>query len=200
MVSKAIDVLVADANGFSASLRLCLDNECADFRLHEAPDNSEGPRDTKLIHAILVRLSVLQQELNAFTRKADAVLGDSVKEQQESFSSLPPLGSQGLSKEILLAKDLGSDFQPPDFRDLPEWEPRIREAFRTGDLDSKPDLSRSFRPYRAEDNDSYASEIKELQLVLAEAHDSLRGLQEQLSQERSCERRRPTISTKKWSS
>lgn len=49
--------------------------------------------------------------------------------------------------------------QPPDFRDLPEWEPRIREAFRTGDLDSKPDPSRSFRPYRAEDNDSYASEV-----------------------------------------
>uniref|UniRef100_A0A2K6FA02 Microtubule crosslinking factor 2 n=1 Tax=Propithecus coquereli TaxID=379532 RepID=A0A2K6FA02_PROCO len=176
LVSKAIDVLVADANGFSAGLRLCLDNECA--------DNSEGPRDAKLIHAILVRLSVLQQELNAFARKADAALGSSAKEQPEPFSSLPALGSQGPSKEILLAKDLGSDFQPPDFRDLPEWEPRIREPFRNGDLDSKPDPSRSFRPYRAEDNDSYASEIKELQLVLAEAHDSLRGLQEQLSQER----------------
>ncbi|XP_015452543.1 protein SOGA1 isoform X2 [Pteropus alecto] len=137
LVSKAIDVLVADANGFSAGLRLYLDNECADFRLHEAPDNSEGPTDTKLIHAILVRLSMLQQELNAFTRKADAVLGSSAKEPPEPFSSLPPLGSQGPSKEILLAKDLGSDFQ-----------------------------------------------IKELQLVLAEAHDSLRGLQEQLSQER----------------
>uniref|UniRef100_A0A4X1THH0 SOGA coiled-coil domain-containing protein n=1 Tax=Sus scrofa TaxID=9823 RepID=A0A4X1THH0_PIG len=187
LVSKAIDVLVADANGFSAGLRLCLDNECADFRLHEAPDNnSEGPRDTKLIHALLVRLSLLQQELNAFTRKADSVLGGPTKEQPEPFSALPSLGSQGPSKEILLAKDLGSDFQvqPPDFRDLPEWEPRIRETFRTGDLDSKPDPSRSFRPYRAEDNDSYASEIKELQLVLAEAHDSLRGLQEQLSQER----------------
>ncbi|KAM7125140.1 microtubule cross-linking factor 2 isoform 3-T3 [Molossus nigricans] len=137
LVSKAIDVLVADTNGFSAGLRLYLDNECADFRLHEAPDNSEGPRDTKLIHALLVRLSMLQQELNAFTRKADAVLGGSAKEPQEPFSSLTPLGSQGSSKEILLAKDLGSDFQ-----------------------------------------------IKELQLVLAEAHDSLRGLQEQLSQER----------------
>lgn len=50
-------------------------------------------------------------------------------------------------------------WQPQDFRDLPEWEPRIREAFRTGDLDSKPDPSRTFRPYRAEDNDSYASEV-----------------------------------------
>lgn len=111
LVSKAIDVLVADANGFSAGLRLYLDNECADFRLHEAPDNSEGPMDTKLIHAILVRLSMLQQELNAFTRKADAVLGSSAKEPPEPFSSLPALGSQGPSKEILLAKDLGSDFQ-----------------------------------------------------------------------------------------
>ncbi|XP_023570748.1 protein SOGA1 isoform X1 [Octodon degus] len=184
LVSKAIDVLVADANGFSAGLRLCLDNDCADFRLHEAPDNSEGPRDTKLIHAILVRLSMLQQELNAFTRKADSVLGSSGKEQPEPFPPLPSLGSQGASKEIILAKDLGSDFQPSDFRDPPEWEPRIREAFRTSDLDSKVDSSWSFRPYRAEDNDSYASEIRELQLVLAEAHDSLRGLQEQLSQER----------------
>lgn len=49
--------------------------------------------------------------------------------------------------------------QPPDFRDLPEWEPRIREPFRSGDLDSKPDPGRNFRPYRAEDNDSYASEV-----------------------------------------
>lgn len=184
LVSKAIDVLVADANGFSVGLRLCLDNECADLRLHEAPDNSEGPRDAKLIHAILVRLSVLQQELNAFTRKADVALGSSGKEQPEPFPALPALGSQGPAKEIMLSKDLGSDFQPPDFRDLLEWEPRIREAFRAGDLESKPDPSRNFRPYRAEDNDSYASEIKELQLVLAEAHDSLRGLQEQLSQER----------------
>ena len=112
LVSKAIDVLVADANGFTAGLRPYLDNECADFRLHEAPDNnSEGPRDTKLFHALLVRLSLLQQELQAFTRKADSVLGGPSKEQPEPFSTLPALGSQGPSKEILLAKDLGSDFQ-----------------------------------------------------------------------------------------
>lgn len=112
LVSKAIDVLVADANGFTAGLRPYLDNECADFRLHEAPgNNSEGPRDTKLIHALLVRLSLLQQELHAFTRKADSVLGGPNKEQPEPFSTLPALGSQGPSKEILLAKDLGSDFQ-----------------------------------------------------------------------------------------
>lgn len=111
LVSKAIDVLVADTNGFSVGLRLCLDNECADLRLHEAPDNSEGPRDAKLIHAILVRLSVLQQELNTFTRKVDVALGSSGKEQPESFPALPTLGSQGPSKEIILAKDLGSDFQ-----------------------------------------------------------------------------------------
>lgn len=111
LVSKAIDVLVADANGFSVGLRLCLDNECADLRLHEVPDNSEGPREAKLIHAILVRLSVLQQELNAFTRKADVALGSSGKEQPEPFPALPTLGSQGPAKEIMLSKDLGSDFQ-----------------------------------------------------------------------------------------
>uniref|UniRef100_A0A6I8N3P6 Microtubule crosslinking factor 2 n=1 Tax=Ornithorhynchus anatinus TaxID=9258 RepID=A0A6I8N3P6_ORNAN len=38
--------------------------------------------------------------------------------------------------------------------------------------------------YRAEDGDNYAAEIRELQLVLSEAHESLRGLQAQLAQER----------------
>ncbi|XP_074068110.1 microtubule cross-linking factor 2 isoform X2 [Macrotis lagotis] len=133
LVSKAIDVLISDANGFISSLKLCLDNDCADLMLNEPLDNSESPSDSKLINVIFMRLGLLQQELNTFMRKVDNI-GDSLKESTET--SLPIPGAQDSSKEVL-GKEHGSDFQ-----------------------------------------------IKELQLVLSEAHESLRGLQEQLSQER----------------
>lgn len=58
MVSKVIDVLVVDVNGFSVGFRLYLDNECVDFRLYEVFDNSEGFRDIKFIYVILVWLSM----------------------------------------------------------------------------------------------------------------------------------------------
>uniref|UniRef100_A0A7N4PW22 Microtubule crosslinking factor 2 n=1 Tax=Sarcophilus harrisii TaxID=9305 RepID=A0A7N4PW22_SARHA len=134
LVSKAIDVLISDANGFISSLKLCLDNDCADLMLNESLDNSESPSDSKLINVIFMRLGLLQQELNIFMRKVDSI-GDSLKEATET-SSLPAPGAQDPSKD-LLSKEHTSDFQ-----------------------------------------------IKELQLVLSEAHESLRGLQEQLSQER----------------
>ncbi|XP_068933903.1 microtubule cross-linking factor 2 isoform X3 [Petaurus breviceps papuanus] len=134
LVSKAIDVLISDANGFISSLKLCLDNDCADLMLNESLDNSESSSDSKLINVIFMRLGLLQQELNAFMRKVDNI-GDSLKESTET-SSLPTPAAQDSSKEVL-CKEHGSDFQ-----------------------------------------------IKELQLVLSEAHESLRGLQEQLSQER----------------
>ncbi|XP_074148696.1 microtubule cross-linking factor 2 isoform X1 [Sminthopsis crassicaudata] len=182
LVSKAIDVLISDANGFTSSLKLCLDNDCADLMLNESLDNSESPSDSKLINVIFMRLGLLQQELNAFMRKVDSI-GDSLKEAAET-SSLPAPGAQDSSKEVL-NKEHASDFQP-DFRDLPDWELRAREAFcsTSSDPDPKPGLTRSYKTYQAEDNESYATEIKELQLVLSEAHESLRGLQEQLSQER----------------
>ncbi|XP_025022748.1 protein SOGA1 isoform X3 [Python bivittatus] len=131
LVSKAIDVLISDANGFTSSLKLCMDNDCAQLVLSEAMDN-ENTTDSKLINAILMRLGVLQQELNTFMKKVDHISG-CLKDQQDS---LPSSSSQDSTKEAL-RKSHGAEFQ-----------------------------------------------IKELQLVLSEANESLRGLQEQLSQER----------------
>ncbi|XP_077191367.1 microtubule cross-linking factor 2 isoform X4 [Paroedura picta] len=128
LVSKAIDVLISDANGFTSSLKLCMDNDCAELVLSEAMDN-ESTTDSKLISAILMRLGVLQQELNGFIKKVDHI-GDCQKDL------LPSPNSQDATKEAL-RKEHSSEFQ-----------------------------------------------IKELQLVLSEANESLRGLQEQLSQER----------------
>lgn len=105
LVSKAIDVLISDANGFTSSLKLCMDNDCAELVLSEAMDN-ESTTDSKLISAILMRLGVLQQELNSFMKKVDYI-GDCLKGQKDS---LPSSSSQDATKEAL-RKDHNSEFQ-----------------------------------------------------------------------------------------
>ncbi|KAJ6661018.1 hypothetical protein lerEdw1_016819, partial [Lerista edwardsae] len=187
LVSKAIDVLISDANGFTSSLKLCMDNDCAELVLNEAMDN-ESTTDSKLINAILMRLGVLQQELNTFMKKVDHI-GD-LRDQKDCLSSS---SSQDSTKEAL-KKGHSSEFQQSDFREAPDWdvgESRSSDLYRissnttsTVDVDPKMELDRSYKTYRPEEKDSYVSEIKELQLVLSEANESLRGLQEQLSQER----------------
>uniref|UniRef100_A0A8B9I9X0 Microtubule crosslinking factor 2 n=1 Tax=Anser brachyrhynchus TaxID=132585 RepID=A0A8B9I9X0_9AVES len=173
LVSKAIDVLISDANGFTSGLKLCLDNECVGGLLAEAVDNSsEGPSDAKLMNVLLMRLGVLQQDLGCFMRKVDHLAGG-LKEHADSF---PFSGSHEATKEGL-QKENGSDFQQPDFRDADPY--RI-----THTKDTDPAHPRSYKTCRPDENDSYATEMKELQLVLSEANESLRGLQEQLSQER----------------
>ncbi|XP_040543924.2 protein SOGA1 isoform X4 [Gallus gallus] len=172
LVSKAIDILISDANGFTSSLKVCLDNECVGGLLAEALDNSsESPSDAKLMNVLLMRLGVLQQDLGCFMRKVD-LLSSGLKEHSGSFlfSSSHEATKEGLQKEH------GSDLQP-DFRDADPY--RI-----THTKDTDPAHSRSYKTCRPDENDSYATEMKELQLVLSEANESLRGLQEQLSQER----------------
>uniref|UniRef100_A0A674JZJ0 Microtubule crosslinking factor 2 n=1 Tax=Terrapene triunguis TaxID=2587831 RepID=A0A674JZJ0_9SAUR len=189
LVSKAIDVLISDSNGFTSSLKVCLDNDCMDLVLSEPVDNnSESTSDSKLINMIFVRLRVLQQELSSFMRKVDHI-GDCWKEQMDPFSFLPSCGPQDSPKGAL-RKEHSSDFQQPDFRDGPDWDaagsrpPDLYRSNNTMDVDSNVKLPRNYKSYRSDENDSYVTEIKELQLVLAEANESLRGLQEQLTQER----------------
>ncbi|XP_073166037.1 microtubule cross-linking factor 2 isoform X2 [Lepidochelys kempii] len=188
LVSKAIDVLISDSNGFTPSLKVCLDNDCMDLVLSEPVDNnSESTSDSKLINMIFVRLRVLQQELSSFMRKVDHI-GDCWKEQMDPFAFLPSCGAQDSPKGAL-RKEHSSDFQP-DFRDGPDWDaagsrpPDLYRSNNAMDVDPSVKLPRNYKPYRPDENDSYVTEIKELQLVLAEANESLRGLQEQLTQER----------------
>ncbi|NWZ37563.1 SOGA1 protein, partial [Brachypodius atriceps] len=175
LVSKAIDVLISDANGFTSGLKACLDNECAGVLLGEAlGSGGDSPSDAKLMNVLLMRLGVLQQDLGCFVRKVDH-LTSGFKEHSDSFPFSNP-SSHDVTKEGL-QKEHASDFQQPDFRDADPF--RIPHA-----KDTDPAHPRSYRTCQAEENDSYATEMKELQLVLSEANESLRGLQEQLSQER----------------
>ncbi|NXX54012.1 SOGA1 protein, partial [Scopus umbretta] len=175
LVSKAIDVLISDANGFTSGLKACLDNECVGGLLGEAVGSGgESPSDAKLMNVLLMRLGVLQQDLGCFVRKVDH-LTSGLKEHTDSFPFSSP-SSHDATKEGL-QKEHASDFQQPDFRDTDPY--RIPHA-----KDTDPTHPRSYKTCRPEENDSYATEMKELQLVLSEANESLRGLQEQLSQER----------------
>ncbi|NXW27832.1 SOGA1 protein, partial [Phaetusa simplex] len=175
LISKAIDILISDANGFTSGLKACLDNECTGGLLGEAVGSGgESPSDAKLMNVLLMRLGVLQQDLGCFTRKVDH-LTSGLKEHTDSFPFSGP-GSHDTTKEGL-QKEHASDFQQPDFRDADPY--RIPHA-----KDTDPMHPRSYKTCRPEENDSYATEMKELQLVLSEANESLRGLQEQLSQER----------------
>uniref|UniRef100_A0A8C8EC16 Suppressor of glucose, autophagy associated 1 n=1 Tax=Otus sunia TaxID=257818 RepID=A0A8C8EC16_9STRI len=165
LVSKAIDVLISDANGFTSGLKACLDNECAGGLLGEAVGSGgESPSDAKLMNVLLMRLGVLQQDLGCFARKVDH-LTSGLKEHTDSFPFSSP-SSHDATKEGL-QKEHASDFQ-----------------VRASSHDMDPTHPRSYKTCRPEENDSYATEMKELQLVLSEANESLRGLQEQLSQER----------------
>ncbi|KAE8576754.1 hypothetical protein XENTR_v10004307 [Xenopus tropicalis] len=179
LISKAIEVLKSDYNGFPSGVKLRTDNDCGDLLLTEAIDNSEMTSDSKLIGAIFSRLAVLQQELNCFTKKVDA-LGACCKEQMDSSASLPEAASTDTSKDSS-RKEHCSNVQQPECRNLRQKEEPCTEK---QDGDHNCDQTRSYKTYQPEDNDSYAAEIKDLQLVLSEANESIQGLQEQLSQER----------------
>nr|XP_014342251.1 PREDICTED: protein SOGA1 [Latimeria chalumnae] len=199
LISKAIDLLISDTNGLMSGPRLCLDISCTEQPMSESSDNTETDSDSRMVDSIVVRLSILKRELSSFIQKVDN-LGDSLKEQVESLSTLPDSGSF-LSTDSLLGTDLGQMYQPPEFREPDDWElsqNRGAESYlKSADVDQSRETTRDCKLYSSDDNESYSAEIQELQLVLSEAKDSIQGLQEQLSQERHLRREEAEIFTKK---
>ncbi|XP_053553168.1 protein SOGA1 [Bombina bombina] len=179
LISKAIEVLTSDSNGFPSGIKLCTDNDCGDILLTEAVDNSEVTSDSKLISAIFTKLAMLQQELNCFTKKVDT-LGDCCKEQINSVALLPGIISLDTSKDSS-RKEHSSDLQQPECRNCQQREESHRKKIEE---DHNYDQTRSYKTYQPEDNESYAAEIKDLQLVLSDANETIQGLQDQLSHER----------------
>lgn len=179
IISKAIEVLTSDANGFPSGIKLCTDNDCGDLLLTEAFDNSEVTSDSKLVNAVLSRLVVLQPQLNCFSKKVDA-FGESCKGPLDSLSLLPDTTCPGTSKDSS-RKENCSSLQQPECRNCREKELTCWEKTEN---DHHFDQTKGHKSYQPEDNESYAAEIKDLQLVLSDANETMQGLQEQLSQER----------------
>ncbi|KAM8945288.1 microtubule cross-linking factor 2 isoform 2-T2 [Pelodytes ibericus] len=170
LISKAIEVLTSDSNGFPSGIKLCKDNACRDLLLTGAVDNSEVTSDSKLISVIFTRLAGLQQELHCFLKKVDT-LGESCNQQTETLSDLTSLDTSITCPRM----------QQPECRNC---RGKDESCWEKPDGGNEFDQKKTFKPYQPEDNESYAAEIKDLQLVLSEANETMQGLQEQLSQER----------------
>ncbi|XP_053309295.1 protein SOGA1 [Spea bombifrons] len=178
LISKAIEVLTSDSNGFPSRIKLCTEKDCGDLLLREAIDNSAVTNDSKLCGAIFTSLVGLQQELNCFSKKVDT-LGDCCKEQTDTLSVASD--STSLDANDSSKRDHGSSLQQPECRNGREKD---ESYWRKDDGDHGFDQTKGYKTYQSEDNESYAAEIKDLQLVLSDANETMQGLQEQLSQER----------------
>ncbi|RXM95008.1 Protein SOGA1, partial [Acipenser ruthenus] len=200
LVSKAIDLLISDSNGFTSYPKVCPTIDSIEQTLNESVDKNEAPSDLKLVSALNIRLSALQREMVSFMKKVDN-LRESFKEQTEGVSPLPILTESGSflsamtstsqdSTPEVLSKGLVTDHKQPDFRDKTEWQLAGQGHGQPGgnlnspDGDPSKETNRESKTYKQDEQESYPSEIKALQLVLLEAKESIRGLQEQLSQER----------------
>ncbi|MGH0150300.1 UNVERIFIED_CONTAM: hypothetical protein FKN15_045801 [Acipenser sinensis] len=148
LVSKAIDLLISDSNGFTSYPKVCPTIDSTEQTLNESIDKNEAPSDLKLVSALNIRLSALQREMVSFMKKQ------------------------------------------PDFRDQTEWQlagqghGQPEGYLHSPDGDPSKETNRESKTYKQDKQESYPTEIKALQSVLLEAKESIRGLQEQLSQER----------------
>ncbi|MBN3325124.1 SOGA1 protein, partial [Atractosteus spatula] len=216
LVSKAIDLMILDSNGFSSYPKICPSIDTPEQALNESLDKSEASSDLKLVSALNNRLSALQRELATFMDKVEH-LGYSSREQIEGASPLPLLsdrlllGSSGTMR-CLREGDINPRSnhphysspkppvkeQPPDFRDQMEWPAGgqsrdLLEAHLSGAEDNENrDSNKDLENYTPDDKESdiikHAAKIRELQSLLSEAKEGIRGLQEQLSQEQEAHR------------
>uniref|UniRef100_A0A8C5PT72 Microtubule crosslinking factor 2 n=1 Tax=Leptobrachium leishanense TaxID=445787 RepID=A0A8C5PT72_9ANUR len=178
LISKAIEVLTSDSNGFPSGIKLCTEKDCGDI-LAEAIDNGEVTSDSKLISVLFTRLVGLQQELKCFVKRVNA-LGESCNEQMDTSTLMSDTPNLEPSKEFS-RKELNSNLQQPDCRNVKAMDEARSEKV---DGDHDYDQTNGYKTYQSEDNESYAAEMKDLQSVLSEANETIQRLQEQLSQER----------------
>uniref|UniRef100_A0A4W3J9N9 Microtubule crosslinking factor 2 n=1 Tax=Callorhinchus milii TaxID=7868 RepID=A0A4W3J9N9_CALMI len=194
LVCGVIDLLIADTNSLSSGGEHC---RPSDPVCQAAGDEGLQDGDGDLLGAVNSRLRDLKAELTSITEKISR-LGEGLGEQGESLSPLPALTESAsfLSTMTSISQDspedpggkgFGNDFMP-DFRDTGDWQhsasPTPEICIISADTDEGKEYTKEYRNFRHEESDSYASEVKELQLDLSEAKDTIRGLQEQLVQER----------------
>ncbi|XP_067856513.1 microtubule cross-linking factor 2 [Heptranchias perlo] len=198
LVSEAIDLLISDTSGLNSGAMFCSTIELPKQPINESNDEAANINDPNLISTINSRLLGLKTELASVTEKIDR-LGESIREESRSLSPLPHLTESAsflstmtsMSQDLPMdsvGKEFAADFKQPDFRDQVDWQqdgghtPEI--CVTDADTEEYRENAKEYNIYRREESDSYATEVKELQLDLSEAKETIRGLQEQLVQER----------------
>ncbi|XP_038659359.1 protein SOGA1 isoform X2 [Scyliorhinus canicula] len=202
LVTEVIDLLISDTSGLISDTKLCSTIDLPNHSFNESNDEAANANDPKLMSSINSRLLGLKTELASVTEKIDR-LGESIREESRGMSPLPHLTESAsfLSTMTTMSQDLpmdsvGKEYAAdltPDFRDQVDWQQDVSHTLEicvtNADTkeyreNSKEYTDKEYNIYSHEDSDSYATEVKELQLDLSEAKETIRGLQEQLVQER----------------
>uniref|UniRef100_W5MEB1 Microtubule crosslinking factor 2 n=1 Tax=Lepisosteus oculatus TaxID=7918 RepID=W5MEB1_LEPOC len=193
LVSKAIDLMILDSNGFSSYPKICPSIDTPEQALNESLDKSEASSDLKLVSALNNRLSALQRELATFMDKVEH-LGYSSREQIEGASPLPLLSESGSSGTMrcLREGEINPRFNHPHYSSpkppVKELEAHLSGAEDNENRDSNKDLENYTPDDKESDIIKHAAKIRELQSLLSEAKEGIRGFQEQLSQEQEAHR------------
>ncbi|XP_078411249.1 microtubule cross-linking factor 2 isoform X1 [Cetorhinus maximus] len=203
LVSEVIDLLISDTSGLISDAKLCSAIDLPNQSVNEINDEAANANDTKLMSSFNSRLLGLKIELASVTEKIDHLV-ESIREESRSMSPLPHLTESAsfLSTMTTMSQDLpidsvgkefASDLKQPDFRDQVDWQQDVSHTpeicVTNADTkecreNSKEYTAKEYNIYSHEESDSYATEVKELQLDLSEAKETIRGLQDQLVQER----------------
>uniref|UniRef100_UPI00398F7676 microtubule cross-linking factor 2 isoform X2 n=1 Tax=Pristiophorus japonicus TaxID=55135 RepID=UPI00398F7676 len=198
LVSEVIDLLISDTSGLISDAKLCSTIDLPKQSLSESNDEAANVNDPNLMSAINSRLLGLKTELASVTEKIDR-LGESIREESRSLSPLPHLTESAsflstmtsMSQDLPMdsvGKEFAADLKQPEFRDQVDWPqdgsltPEI--CVTSADTEEYQENAKEYNIYSREESNSYATEVKELQLDLSEAKETIRGLQEQLVQER----------------
>ncbi|XP_067904485.1 microtubule cross-linking factor 2 [Heterodontus francisci] len=203
LVSEVIDLLISDTSGLISDAKLCSAIDLPKQSFNESNNEAANAYDPKLMSTINSRLLNLKTELASITEKIDR-LGDSIQEESRSLSPLPHLTESAsflstmtsMSQDLPMdsvGKEVAADLKQPNFRDQVDWQQDVSHTpeicLTNADAkeyreNAKEYAATEYNIYSHEENDSYATEVKELQLDLSEAKETIRGLQEQLVQER----------------
>ncbi|XP_078275294.1 microtubule cross-linking factor 2 isoform X2 [Rhinoraja longicauda] len=193
LVSEVIDLLISDTSGFVSDGKLCSSIDLSTQSFNESSEEAANVSDTNLMSSINSRLFGLKTELTSVTEKIDQ-LSESIRDESRGLSPLPHLTESAsfLSTLTSMSQDLpmdsvGKEYSPdlkqPEFRNQGDWQQDGSQSPDMCGTNTKGN-AKDYSIYNREESDSYATEVKELQLDLSEAKETIRGLQEQLAQER----------------
>ncbi|XP_032897200.1 protein SOGA1 isoform X2 [Amblyraja radiata] len=196
LVSEVIDLLISDTSGFVSDGKVCSSIDLSTQSFSESSEEATNVSDANLMSSINSRLLGLKNELTSVTEKIDQ-LSENIRDENRGLSPLPHLTESAsflstltsMSQDLPMdsvGKEYSTDLKQPEFRNQGDWQ---QDGSQSPDICSTntkeyQESAKDCSIYSREESDCYATEVKELQLDLSEAKESIRGLQEQLAQER----------------
>ncbi|KAJ8257346.1 hypothetical protein GJAV_G00184630 [Gymnothorax javanicus] len=207
LINTAIQLITASDSNCLSSFpyrKISPSSSPSDAAEQGAPDKGpDPPADVPLMEALHTRLSALHTQLLSFVERVED-LGASGRALVEGSSPSPQLSESGSGVGLGSAEshshppsnqDMEStaDQKQPEFRDQSEQQGKGQDDFlRKEEDDDNKDSNKALETQgeagRETDTAEEPEEIQKLQVLLSEAREATRGLQEQLAKERQAHR------------